>query len=78
MFVPFPIMHVLLEKNLFPRQAFLDMHAFLESNYTLTQFSPLLDFLCIASTADNTGNPNNLHFTLGPMFFSDKKIGGLH
>ena len=40
------------------------------------QFSPLLDFLHIASTADNTGNPNNLHITPGPMFFSDKKLAG--
>ena len=76
MFVPFPAMHVLLKKNLSPHQAFLDMHDFLESNHTLTQFSSLLDFLQIASTADKTGNLSNLHLTPGPMFFSDKKLVG--
>ena len=74
MFVPFPVMHVLLENKLSSCQAFLDMPAFLESNHALTHFSPLLEFLRITSTPDNTGDPNNLHLSPGLMFFSDKKL----
>ena len=71
MFVPFPVMHLLLEKNLSPRQAFLEIYTFLEANKVLTQFSPLLAFLCIASTTDTTGAPANQHLTPGPIFRSD-------
>ena len=78
MFVPFPIMHLLLEKNFAPRQAFLEIYTFLEINNVLTAFSPLLDFLRIASTADNTGAPANMHLFIGPMFRFDKKIGEFH
>ena len=35
MFVPFPVMRVLLEKNFSPRQAFLAIYTFLESNNVL-------------------------------------------
>ena len=76
MFVLSPVMHVQLEKNLSPRQAFLKMHAFLGSNHALIQFSPLVDFLYIASMANNCGYPNNLYTTPGPVFFSDKKLTG--
>ena len=76
MFVPFPVMRVLLEKNISPRQAFLDMQASLESNHALMQFSTLLDFLRIAGTADNTGDPNNLHLTPGLYSFQTKKLVG--
>ena len=67
-------MHQLLEKNLSPRQAFLEIYTFLQTNNVLTEFSPLLDFLRIASTADTTVAPANQHLSPGPMFCSDKKL----
>ena len=51
-----------------PRQAFLEIYTFLEANNVLTQFSPLLDFLRIASNVDNPGAYTNQHLTPGPMF----------
>ena len=78
MFVPFTIMHLLLKKHLSPRQVFLEIYTFLETKNVLTDFSPLLDFLRIASTADSTGAPVNQHLSPGPIFRSDKKIGELH
>ena len=74
MFVPFPVMHLLLEKNLSPCHTFLEIYTFLESNKVLAQFSPLLISLCIASTADSTGEPNSQHLTPGSMFLADKKL----
>ena len=76
MFVPYPVMRVLLEKHLPPRQAFLAVYTFLESNNVLDPFSPLLDFLRIGSTATPAGSPGNLHLVPGPIFRSDKKLVG--
>ena len=74
MFAPFPVMNFLLEKNISPRQAFINMYAFLETHHALLYFPPLLDFSCIASIADDTGKSNNMHTTTpNPVFFSNKK-----
>ena len=69
-FVPFPVMHLLLRIFLSPCQAFLEIYTFLETNKVLTEFSPLLDFLRITRTADNMGAPTNQHLLQGSMFFA--------
>jgi hypothetical protein len=57
MFIPFELVALLLGKDLTAREAYLVVYPLLEDNDLLEACRPLIEFLQVASTQPNAGNP---------------------